>query len=280
MHTVQRFAFTWLVMSTPCAQAAQEQGDPEARLDAIIAEYDAAMETYVRAWNEAPEEDRASVTERLYLLPDDDLIPRALAVLADCPDQELIARGLAWVVEVSRGAAGADAARVLVKDHLDSQHSKVACAYLSSDYDEGIELLTRVVEESPLRELRGHALLGRADQWKELAEIAPGLDTPEGRAQYAAWYGDAFVMRLQKAVQSSLVAHAETDYRTVIDEYGDVESEEGLLGEIAGRDLFELLHLCIGAEAPEIVGEDLHGVEFRLSDYRGKVVVLDFWGHW
>jgi predicted Zn finger-like uncharacterized protein len=32
--------------------------------------------------------------------------------------------------------------------------------------------------------------------------------------------------------------------------------------------------------APEIEGEDLDGVRFKLSDYRGKVVVLDFWGHW
>jgi hypothetical protein len=34
------------------------------------------------------------------------------------------------------------------------------------------------------------------------------------------------------------------------------------------------------APAPEIAGEDLDGVPFRLSDYRGKVVVLDFWGDW
>jgi hypothetical protein len=36
----------------------------------------------------------------------------------------------------------------------------------------------------------------------------------------------------------------------------------------------------IGQMAPEIEGEDLDGVRFKLSDYRGKVVVLDFWGNW
>ena len=36
----------------------------------------------------------------------------------------------------------------------------------------------------------------------------------------------------------------------------------------------------IGEVAPEIEGEDLDGEVFRLSDYRGKVVVLDFWGNW
>ncbi|MCR9245427.1 MAG: redoxin domain-containing protein [bacterium] len=32
--------------------------------------------------------------------------------------------------------------------------------------------------------------------------------------------------------------------------------------------------------APEIEGVDFDGTRFRLSDYRGKVVMLDFWGHW
>ena len=38
--------------------------------------------------------------------------------------------------------------------------------------------------------------------------------------------------------------------------------------------------VAIGEPAPEIRGEDVEGVPFKLSDYRGKVVVLDFWGHW
>jgi cytochrome oxidase Cu insertion factor (SCO1/SenC/PrrC family) len=36
----------------------------------------------------------------------------------------------------------------------------------------------------------------------------------------------------------------------------------------------------IGEAAPEIDGEDLDRKAFKLSDYRGKVVLLDFWGHW
>jgi glutathione peroxidase-family protein len=30
----------------------------------------------------------------------------------------------------------------------------------------------------------------------------------------------------------------------------------------------------------EITGEDIDGEEFALSDYEGKVIMLDFWGHW
>lgn len=38
--------------------------------------------------------------------------------------------------------------------------------------------------------------------------------------------------------------------------------------------------LKIGEVAPEIVGVDLNGKPMKLSDFRGKVVVLDFWGDW
>ena len=39
-------------------------------------------------------------------------------------------------------------------------------------------------------------------------------------------------------------------------------------------------NLEIGKPAPEIQGKDVTGKSFKLSEYRGKVVVLDFWGDW
>jgi hypothetical protein len=44
--------------------------------------------------------------------------------------------------------------------------------------------------------------------------------------------------------------------------------------------LFPIQKLAIGMEVPDIEGKDTAGVAFKLSDYRGKVVLLDFWGHW
>ncbi|MBI5397625.1 MAG: redoxin domain-containing protein [Chloroflexi bacterium] len=35
-----------------------------------------------------------------------------------------------------------------------------------------------------------------------------------------------------------------------------------------------------GSTAPEISGKDLDGKPMKLSEFRGKVVVLDFWGFW
>ena len=36
----------------------------------------------------------------------------------------------------------------------------------------------------------------------------------------------------------------------------------------------------VGQEAPEIEGTDLEGAPLTLSQQRGKVVALIFWGHW
>ncbi len=51
-------------------------------------------------------------------------------------------------------------------------------------------------------------------------------------------------------------------------------------GKEAGGYIFEAENLQIGKTAPDIEGEDQDGKKFRLSEYRGKVVVLDFWGFW
>jgi peroxiredoxin len=50
--------------------------------------------------------------------------------------------------------------------------------------------------------------------------------------------------------------------------------------EIAAATLFRMRKLQPGQQAPEIEGPDLDGDLLRLSDYRGKIVLLSFWGHW
>ncbi len=36
----------------------------------------------------------------------------------------------------------------------------------------------------------------------------------------------------------------------------------------------------VGNLAPDFEAKDVEGQSFKLSDYRGKVVLLDFWGFW
>jgi hypothetical protein len=94
---------------------------------------------------------------------------------------------------------------------------------------------------------------------------------------------DAAEYRKSKETEERAAA-AEQAFEAVLKDYADClrlfRTDGSTLGEEAKRELFELRHLRIGKAAPAIEGEDLDGVKFALSDYRGKVVVLDFWGDW
>ena len=58
------------------------------------------------------------------------------------------------------------------------------------------------------------------------------------------------------------------------------KSEDTLLQRQFDALVAEQEKFGIGQVAPEIGGVDLDGVAFKLSDYKGKVVFLDFWGDW
>ena len=73
---------------------------------------------------------------------------------------------------------------------------------------------------------------------------------------------------------------AEQEFQTVIAQYGDVQVGRRTLAEVADGELFEMRCLSIGQVAPNIVGTDADGQRFQLTDYRGKVIVLEFWGEW
>jgi hypothetical protein len=124
-------------------------------------------------------------------------------------------------------------------------------------------LIDAVAEKNPDRTARGQALMAKAWEAESKFEIAEYKATPE----------------VQK-----LAAEAEKAFELVIKEYGDcprlMRENSSSLGEAAKQYLFDLRHLRVGKVAPDIDGEDLDGVKFKLSDYRGKVVVLDFWGDW
>jgi hypothetical protein len=78
-----------------------------------------------------------------------------------------------------------------------------------------------------------------------------------------------------------LAKEAEALFERAADKYGDVKLEvRNTVGEQAKNELFSLRFLSIGKTPPDIQGKDHDEVAFKLTDYRGKVVLLDFWGNW
>jgi AhpC/TSA family len=87
--------------------------------------------------------------------------------------------------------------------------------------------------------------------------------------------------RVVEAVASLLVAAIEKAAGALLerarDEFGSIKLKDGqTLGDLAKSELYDSRVLAIGKPAPEVAGEDIDGKPMKLSDFRGKVVVLSF----
>lgn len=145
-----------------------------------------------------------------------------------------------------------------------------------------LEALVAGVEQ---RDVQGYAAyaLGhlRLDFADDVAYFTDATQPEAKRAEYAKRRGAALladhVARGADALRSAGLAAL---HRVVDDFYFADHRKAGYLGALADAELFELEHLQVGMVAPEIEGVDEDGVPFKLSDYRGKVVLIDFWGYW
>ncbi len=124
----------------------------------------------------------------------------------------------------------------------------------------------------------GHLLISYAD---DLAFLAGDDLTSAVRAEFIQRRGAPLLEALATRGGEALARDGLALLHRVSDDFYFVDHRTfGYLGALADAELFELEHLQIGMVAPEIEGVDEDGVPFKLSDYRGKVVALDFWGFW
>jgi hypothetical protein len=98
------------------------------------------------------------------------------------------------------------------------------------------------------------------------------------------WHEQVHGSAPQQAAKSHFDQQAEKLFADLAAKHGSVKltalKPPVTVAEAVERDLFEIRHLGLGKAAPEITGQDADGKAFKLSDYRGKVVLLDFWGQW
>jgi hypothetical protein len=157
--------------------------------------------------------------------------------------------------------------QLVLKQHLTHARMGELCfalRYRSSEAWAG-NLLETVVAKHGEKVVRGQAL------------YALGI--------YHRYRAQPYGEKLAEAEAARRLAEAARYFTEVAKSYATVTTPDGKekLGDKAASELVRiknLPNLKVGKTAPEIVGEDIDGRKFTLSDYRGKVVVLDFWGHW
>jgi hypothetical protein len=174
----------------------------------------------------------------------------------------------------------ARAIAILLRDYVRSEKLGETCKRVQYGFRKECETFLRtVLEKNPHREVQGQACLrlalflsGRVNRLDLLA------GQPDLSKRYEGLYGKEYLDALHRQDRALALKEVEAILEQAIEKYGDVKlSFGGTVGNNARTELFALRHLAVGKQAPDIEGNDQEGVRFKLSDYRGKVVLLYFW---
>ena len=193
------------------------------------------------------------------------------------------ADALLWVVDNVRGRAETSQAIALLKTHhIGSPKMGAGSQMLASARTVGAETLLRaIIDHNDNKQIQAQACYGLAQLLDREADIIEQLRAnPELAPRVLQYYGKEYGDHLASLKPATLAEQREALYEKMLASYADIELENQKLGNVATTALFALRHLAVGKVAPEIQGIDLNGVNFKLSDYRGKVVMLSFWAHW
>ncbi|MEZ5976706.1 MAG: hypothetical protein R3F34_00580 [Planctomycetota bacterium] len=257
--------------SAPAAAvvAAKEAADAKSAYEAIRAAYDAELDRYTTAVNElyASEEwaaankarDREKMDALRAALPavDGEAYARrfldAAARYEGDAGQALFYRG---VIDTTKsGELLTSAYESLLSKHAGSESAFAATLDLSWRGGGLAEetfagLVERTLASDAPAAVKANVLYARASVLARSAGKPEDM-TPEQKAAY-----DADMARVVEIAPDSIVAY-----------------------RVQGP-TFEKERLQVGMTAPNIVGTDVFGNAMSLEQFRGKVVVLDFWGDW
>ncbi len=256
---------------------------PRELYESLVRAYEDAQVEYIAAVKAArtPEESEAAQKRD----PDEEEYTRRFLLLARShPEDPVAVNALAWPFTIGcwdMGPLAEHAVDLILKDHLPRGRFGPVCRDLAFIADRNAERLFRAaLQKSEDREVQGWSSFGLAQclriQIEEGRSADPKKAFEEAERLYRAaigQFGDLMYPQglwpniVRRTVEAALVSNTLDSDRNRLADIGRIK----LMALRAHRDL------VVGKPAYEIEGEDIDGKPMKLSDHRGKVVVLYFW---
>lgn len=215
-----------------------------------------AMRDYSKRYRAAAAKDKGKVAKTIPTVVVYHPLLSKLVAESTAEDAEKI---LSWWWHGNRGRRDAEKmSQLLIDHHIESEILKKYVPRIgwNLEPEKAEPLLRQVLEASDVKSVKATTSFSLLELLITKAETAEGKDAES----------------LQDEIES-LSKSIKTEYGEFTD-LVDVPFSKRLEGiEFAKQ-------LVVGKPVLEIAGSDLDGVDFKLSDYQGKVVMISFWGQW
>jgi hypothetical protein len=236
-------------------------------LKTLQAAYDKTMKEFAESLSPLPPAEQERVFQDPAKSPSRGYADKALALAARAKGTPVEVQAKVFAMQAARGTGaptlrertlGESILKDVLANHITSPDIRPVLFAIIHPETPNVQAkataarrLRMIEAKSPHAPVRAQALMG---------QIELVYDTYNGTGDETA--ARQLAQRLARQYGNTIY-YGNTTYRAAV---------EGLL--------FQMDRLAVGKAAPDIEGEDQDGARFKLSDYRGKVVVLEFWGFW
>lgn len=252
----------------------------------LVEEYEARLKALIEKENADELANRSDDAEGPGL-PEliSEFVPRFRSLAEAHPDEEDSGKAFAWIVLHAWKHEDVEPVLKPLIDHFaDQPYMKDVCGSLSHQPNRSArDALRSIAERTQSPDVRFWArYCGARHDLMTVDWLAVLRDEPDPakRDSLRASFRQDMGCRPDSIDAAQLQREAEDTLETVERSAGDFRYRDQRIADLARSALFERRDLAIGRTAPDIQGEDVDGLTFSLDQYRGRVIMLDFWGNW
>jgi peroxiredoxin len=241
-------------IATASGETRESVGD---QVTAAEREFIDKQQAIARRYGGTKSKEQQQQAEDAYQAVRSEFLAKCAAIVEKHADDAAVLPALRWMLHSPQHAA--KAIDVLIEHDLQNEELGAICLQLGAHDAPGAETLARAVSKG-----------SKSDDARALALLTLG------QALFAKSDRDDIDAGEQERLRSQAAGLLET----VIARYPDVDAMGRRSSDWANAVLFERRRLTVGQELPALAGDSLDGEPIKLSDYRGRVVLLVFWAHW
>jgi peroxiredoxin len=187
---------------------------------------------------------------------------KLLELAADDPKDAVAFEALEFMLQSLPAAAGGPgvekAFAIISEHHLGNPKVKMLLAAAAKFRQPGQKFLQDVAAKATDKEVKGLALF-----YLGTAVAADLARAPDNKAEELIAQATEYFKQAAKEAPDAMVGKVKLA-KAAEDEIADMTTKT----------------LAVGTLAPDVEGTDLDGKKVKLSGYKGKVVLLDFWATW